>query len=102
MDRIVRRNQLLELIGVSSTTQWRMERAGQFPARVKIGKGLVGWHLVEVEKWLEGRERVLKPPGSGPEGRGTGQVVGNQLGIDSKLPLTLGKDTAMGSGGHDE
>jgi len=26
MDRIVRRTQLLELIGVSSTTQWRMER----------------------------------------------------------------------------
>ena len=102
MDRIVRRKQLLQLIGVSSTTQWRMERAGQFPARVKIGKGLVGWHLVEVEKWLEGRERVIRPPGSGQVGRGSGNVVGNQLGVDSKLPFTLGKDTAMGSGGHDE
>ncbi len=59
MDKVVRRKQLLELIGVSSTTQWRMERAGEFPARVKIGKGLVGWHLTEVEKWLENRERVL-------------------------------------------
>jgi len=96
MDRIVRRNQLLELIGVSSTTQWRMERAGQFPARVKIGKGLVGWHLVEVEKWLEGRERVIR---RSPEG---GAVVGNQLGIDSKLPLILGKEPAMGTGGRDE
>jgi len=63
---------------------------------VKIGKGLVGWHLVEVEKWLEGRERVT---GRSPE---SGAVVGNQLGIDSKLPLTLGQEAAMGSGGHDE
>ena len=103
MDRIVRRNQLLQLIGVSSTTQWRMERAGQFPARVKIGKGLVGWHLVEVEKWLEGRERVLRrPTGSELLGRASQPVVGNQLGIDSKLPLTLGKGTAMGSEGEDE
>lgn len=92
MDRVVRRKQLLELIGVSSTTQWRMERAGEFPARVKIGKGLVGWHLTEVEKWLENRERVLgRAPGS--EGsRASDQVMGNQLGVDSKLPLCLGAE----------
>ena len=96
MDRIVRRKQLLQLIGVSSTTQWRMERAGQFPARVKIGKGLVGWHLVEVEKWLEGRERVVRPLTEG------GPVAVNQPGIDSRPPLALGKGSAMVSGGQDE
>lgn len=83
MDRVVRRMQLLELIGVSSTTQWRMERAGEFPARVKIGKGLVGWHLTEVEKWLENRERVS----------------GSQLGIDSKLPLCLGAEQSKNKEG---
>lgn len=100
MDRIVRRKQLLELIGVSSTTQWRMEKAGQFPARVKIGKGLVGWHLVEVEKWLEGRERVLRcSQGSAPIGIASYQVAGNQPGIDGKAPLAIGQENATGSNG---
>ena len=61
-DRVLRRKQLLELIGVSCATQWRMEKAGQFPARIKLGKGSVGWHLGEVEEWLKGRERVLGQP----------------------------------------
>jgi predicted DNA-binding transcriptional regulator AlpA len=58
MDRVVRRKQLLELIGVSTVTQWRMEKAGLFPARFRLGKGLVGWHLTEVEEWLRNRDRV--------------------------------------------
>jgi prophage regulatory protein len=60
MDKVLRRQQLLELIGVSSATQWRMEKAGQFPARFRLGAGLVGWHLTEVEAWLQNRERVLR------------------------------------------
>jgi prophage regulatory protein len=60
MDKLIRRKQLLGLIGLSCTTQWRMEKAGQFPARVKLGTGSVGWHLVEVEEWVRGRERVVK------------------------------------------
>lgn len=58
MDRLIRRRQLLELIGLSYTTQWRMEKEGLFPARVKIGKGSVGWHLAEVEEWVKERERL--------------------------------------------
>jgi prophage regulatory protein len=60
MDKVLRRPELLVLIGVSSATQWRMEKAGQFPARFRLGKGLVGWHLTEVEEWLKNRERVLR------------------------------------------
>ena len=58
-DKLIRRRQVLELIGLSHTTQWRMEKAGKFPARVKIGTGSVGWHLAEVEEWVRGRERVV-------------------------------------------
>jgi len=57
-DKVVRRKQLLELIGVSSVTQWRLERAGLFPQRFRLGTGAVGWHLTEVEEWLRNRERV--------------------------------------------
>ncbi|OGT96400.1 MAG: hypothetical protein A2X80_01120 [Geobacteraceae bacterium GWB2_52_12] len=58
MDKVVRRRQLLELIGVSAVTQWRMEKAGLFPQRFRLGMGAVGWHLTEVEEWLRNRERV--------------------------------------------
>ena len=58
MDKVVRRKQLLELIGVSSVTQWRLEKAGLFPQRFRLGMGAVGWHLTEVEEWLRNRERV--------------------------------------------
>jgi prophage regulatory protein len=55
---VIRRKKLLELIGVSSATQWRMEKAGLFPARRRLGKGSVGWILSEVEEWIKNRERI--------------------------------------------
>ena len=33
-DKLIRRRKVLELIGLSHSTQWRLERAGQFPSRV--------------------------------------------------------------------
>ena len=62
MDNVIRRPALLEMIGVSSATQWRMEKAGLFPARFKLGAGLVGWHRTEVEEWLRNRDMVSRPP----------------------------------------
>ena len=94
MDRVVRRKQLLELIGVSSATQWRLEKAGQFPARIKIGKASVGWHLTEVEEWLKGRERVLKR-GIGCERlrRASDRANDDQHAGDGTLPLSMEKIT---------
>ncbi len=58
MEKVIRRKELLGLIGVSSATQWRMEKAGLFPARRRLGKASVGWLQTEVEAWLKSRERV--------------------------------------------
>ncbi|MBU5637380.1 AlpA family phage regulatory protein [Geomonas sp. Red69] len=60
-DKLIRRKQVLELIGLSHSTQWRLEKAGRFPARVRLGSGSVGWHLTEVEEWVRERERVAVP-----------------------------------------
>lgn len=65
MDKLIRRREVLELIGLSRSTQWRLEKAGQFPARVKLGTASVGWHLPEVEEWVKERERI--PSGNGGE-----------------------------------
>ena len=69
-DKLIRRRQVLEIIGLSHTTQWRLERAGKFPARVRLGTGSVGWHLAEVEEGVRERERVLCRPGWVPSGKG--------------------------------
>ena len=58
--RVIRRRQVLQIIGLSYATQWRMEKAGLFPARVRLGKGSVGWLLNEVEDWIQNRERVVR------------------------------------------
>ena len=58
MNKVLRRKQLLELIGLSNTTQWRLEKSGDFPHRIRLGRSAVGWHREEVEEWLQKRERV--------------------------------------------
>ena len=36
----------------------RMEKAGTFPQRIRIGNGSVGWLKHEVEEWLAQRMAV--------------------------------------------
>ena len=58
-ERIIRAKEVSELTGLSRTTIWRMERKGQFPARVSLGVGSVGWRYSEVNEWLIRRDQVL-------------------------------------------
>ncbi|MCR5869375.1 MULTISPECIES: helix-turn-helix transcriptional regulator [unclassified Sphingomonas] len=41
----------------------RLEAAGQFPKRVRIGVGRVGWVETEIEDWL--RARIARREASG-------------------------------------
>ena len=51
-DRILRIKEVTEMIGLSRTTIWRMERKGEFPTRVQLGVGSVGWRASELERWI--------------------------------------------------
>lgn len=96
MDRVVRRKQLLELIGLSCATQWRMEKAGLFPARIKLGEGSVGWHLTEIEAWLKDRERVSRQPAA----RERLRRATDRLGVDSNLSLGQGGSPSTQTNGR--
>ena len=61
MDPIIRRKKLRQLVGLSDSTLYRKEQAGEFPRRVKLGRHSVGWRLSEVEAWLEDRPYVTDP-----------------------------------------
>ena len=54
--RIIRRRELTDKVGYCLAHIYRIERAGEFPRRVQLGRRAVGWVEEEVENWL--RERV--------------------------------------------
>ncbi len=58
MDRILRPKEVQEITGLSRTTLWRMENKSDFPRRVSLGVGSVGWRESEVRQWLANRKVV--------------------------------------------
>jgi prophage regulatory protein len=54
--RIIRRHELTNKVGYCLAHIYRLERAGLFPQRVRLGRRAVGWVEHEIENWL--RERV--------------------------------------------
>jgi len=53
MDRIIRKKELLKIVGLSDPTIWRMEGAGKFPRRIRLGGNSVGWYESEIIEWME-------------------------------------------------
>jgi len=58
--RMLSRDEVVEMTGISSATIWRMERRGAFPSRRQLTEGRVGWLDSEVEEWLETRPVVVR------------------------------------------
>jgi prophage regulatory protein len=62
---ILRKRAVQQRTGLSDTTIWRREKAGDFPARVQLTEaGAVGWYEDEVDAWVHDRVRGLgkRPP----------------------------------------
>lgn len=62
--RMIGRKELLNLVPFTIQHIYRLEKAGVFPGRVKVGRRRVAWVFVEVEQWLNSRmaERAKVPP----------------------------------------
>src|SRR5262249_40064074 len=54
---ILRTAAVVQRTGLSRTTLWRLERAGDFPSRIRLGVNSVGWNSDEIEAWIERRPR---------------------------------------------
>ncbi len=59
-DRILREAECQAFTGLSRTTRWRMEAAGEFPSPIKITGTLNGWRLSELQEWAANRPRAIK------------------------------------------
>ena len=74
--QFIRPRQVLEMIGVSKATLWRMVQAGYFPPPVRITQRTRGYLREAVEAWMkdraQGRPLDTRPvhpltvPGSAP------------------------------------
>ena len=51
--QLITRSELLKLVPYTIRHIYRLEKAGKFPARVKIGANRVAWVHTEVLRWLE-------------------------------------------------
>jgi prophage regulatory protein len=56
--RLIRKPAVLDRIGVSDTTLWRLERAGQFPRSIRISPGTVAWRESDIEAWIAERAKA--------------------------------------------
>jgi prophage regulatory protein len=64
MGSIIRQKQVALRTGLSTVQLWRLEKAGTFPGRVRLGPRAVGWHEAEVDEWIKTRIRAggIQPP----------------------------------------
>jgi prophage regulatory protein len=62
-DRIITAAERRRMVPYSDMHIWRLEKAGQFPKRLKLGPNRVGWLLSEVEGWIRTRAeaRTIEP-----------------------------------------
>lgn len=55
IDRILRRQEVEQLTGLSRSTLYRQVRRGAFPSPVRITERLIGWHESAIRAWLDQR-----------------------------------------------
>jgi prophage regulatory protein len=56
--RILRSKNVQSKTGYSRMQIHRLERAGDFPPRVRLGPNSVGWLESEVDDWLEKKVKI--------------------------------------------
>ena len=55
--KVLRTRDVADVTGLSRVTIWRLERAGDFPERIRLGQNSVGWFQDEIEAWLTNRRQ---------------------------------------------
>jgi len=51
--QLIDKKELVKLVKYSPQHIARLEKAGQFPSRLRLGQNRVAWLLSEVEDWID-------------------------------------------------
>jgi prophage regulatory protein len=60
--RLLRIKDVIQIAGLSRMTIYRLERAGNFPRRRRLGVHSVAWLESDVSHWVETRPAALQKP----------------------------------------
>jgi predicted DNA-binding transcriptional regulator AlpA len=77
--RFFRIKEVCERTGLSRTTIWRLEKRGEFPRRIQLSKGRVGFSEADLDRWEAARKVYQSSGGEADHGDRSG------LGKDSNL-----------------
>ena len=58
VDSMVSMGELINRLGLSRSTIYKMVEDGTFPAPIKIGARRIAWKVASVDDWLEEREAL--------------------------------------------
>ena len=56
---VVRMSRLVEMIGLSRSTIWKLLSEDQFPNPIRLGSRSIAWRVKDVEEWLQSREELV-------------------------------------------
>jgi prophage regulatory protein len=59
---IWREREVKEKTGLSKSTRWRLEKAGQFPKKVQLSFRAVGWRAESIIEWCRNRDAATNEP----------------------------------------
>jgi len=62
MPGVIRKQDLRRETGLSYSSVYRLEKAGQFPRRFNLTERLVAWDRDEVERWIAARRAESARP----------------------------------------
>ena len=65
---MIQRRTLLEMVPYTIQHILKLEKAGKFPPRRRVGENRVGWFLDEILCWQEGRWSPERPEPGTPNG----------------------------------
>ena len=52
MDRLLRQKEVLEAVGLSRDSVYKLRKAGDFPKPLTLGKAAMRWYESEIVAWL--------------------------------------------------
>jgi len=57
--RVIRYPELFKKVGLCRSQIWRLEKSGDFPKSIQLGKNSKGWIEADVNTWLNERRKAV-------------------------------------------
>jgi prophage regulatory protein len=67
ISRAIRREELLQIVQLSESTIYQMEKQGTFPKRFALTERCVAWDYDEVVAWLQAKKNEARQTATKPD-----------------------------------